>query len=186
MGARKPYREHRASYVSCSGSPACRKLRPTGIRWRVRSLQRGAVCSGVKSRPPRVRVLLVEDDAVLARVYSCALAAAGYLVDTAPDGAEGFARLLATPYDVIVTDLRMPKLSGLDLLEEVRRRRPEVPVVMVTAELDSATFETARSMGPVRFLLKPMTMHQLARAVEGALALVAGRARSSSSRRAAG
>ena len=133
-----------------------------------------------------MRVLLVEDDSVLARVYSCALAAAGYQVDVAPDGAEGFARLLATSYDVVVTDLCMPKLTGLDLLEEVRRRRPEVPVVMVTGELDSATFETAREMGPVRFLLKPMTMHQLARAVESALAPVAARARSNRSRGATG
>ena len=128
----------------------------------------------------------MEDDPVLARIYSCALAAAGYSVDIAADGAQGFERLLAGSYDVIVTDLCMPRLSGLDLLHEVRRRRPEVPVVIMTGEVDVKTHEVALDMGTVRFLLKPMTMRQLARAVENALILGAPRARSAASRQAAG
>jgi DNA-binding NtrC family response regulator len=127
-----------------------------------------AVFIHVKSRAARKRVLVVEDDPILARIYSCALAAAGYFVDKAADGAEGYARLLATSYDVVVTDLCMPKLSGLDLLEQVRRRQPEVPVVMVTGELDEKTYESARKLGMVRFLVKPVTMHQLAGAVDTA------------------
>ena len=127
-----------------------------------------AVFVHVTSRAARKRVLLVEDDPILARIYSCALAAAGYFVDKASDGAEGFARLLGTSYDVVVTDLCMPKLSGLDLLEQVRRRQPQLPVVMVTGELDEKTYESARKLGMVRFLVKPVTMHQLAGAVDNA------------------
>jgi DNA-binding NtrC family response regulator len=141
---------------------------------------------GMPPRPTGAKVLLVEDDPVLARIYSCALAAAGYVVDHAADGAQGFERLLAGSYDVIVTDLCMPRLSGFDLLEEVRRRRPEVPVVMVTGEIDLKTSETAHEMGTVRFLLKPMTMQQLARAVENSLMLSAARSRSGTSKQAAG
>jgi DNA-binding response OmpR family regulator len=134
----------------------------------------------MKSPPPNLRVLVVEDDSALARIYSCGLSAAGYRVDTASDGAEGFARLLATSYDVVVTDLCVPKLSGLDLLEEVRRRRPGVPVVMVSGVLDSTAYEMAREMGTVRFLMKPVSIHQLERAVQSAWRLTAARARTDS------
>jgi DNA-binding NtrC family response regulator len=138
----------------------------------------------MKSPPAGARVLVVEDAAILARIYSCALSAAGYLVDTASDGAEGFERLLGCSYDVVVTDLGMPRLNGLDLLQEVRRRRPEVPVVMVSGDLDPRTYEMARDMGMVRYLRKPMTMDQLARAVDNAVMVGMVRSRMAAARRA--
>jgi DNA-binding NtrC family response regulator len=116
-------------------------------------------------------VLLVEDDRVLAHVCSRALVAAGFTVDLAVDGAEGFERLLAGSYDVVVSDLCMPRLDGLDLLEQVRRLRPDVPFVIMTAQLDERAYAAAREMGTVRYLLKPMTMDQLARAVQSAASL---------------
>jgi DNA-binding response OmpR family regulator len=124
------------------------------------------------------RVLLVEDDQMLARIYSRALTAAGFVVDLAADGAEGFERLLAGTYDVVVSDLCMPRMDGLDLLQQVRRLRPDVPVVIVTAQVDERAYTMARELGTVRYLLKPTTMDQLARAVESAAMLRAARVRS--------
>jgi DNA-binding NtrC family response regulator len=124
-------------------------------------------------------VLLVEDDVVLGRIYSCALIAAGFAVDLAKDGAEGLERLLANPYDALVTDMCMPRMTGLDLLREMRRMRRDVPVVLMTAQLDARAYELAREMGAVRYLFKPMKMEQLARAVERAVAFGAARARES-------
>ena len=122
------------------------------------------------------RVLIVEDDAILARVYSRALVAAGFVVDLAADGAEGFERLLAGSYDVVLSDLRMPRLDGLDLLRQVQRMRPDVSVVLMTAALDNATYEAAREiMANVRCLAKPMTMERLARAVKSAASSRAAR-----------
>jgi DNA-binding NtrC family response regulator len=122
------------------------------------------------------RVLIVEDDAILARVYSRALVAAGFVVDLAADGAEGFERILAGSYDVVLSDLRMPRLDGLDLLRQVQRMRPDVSVVLMTAALDNATYSAAREiMGTVRCLAKPMTMEHLARAVKGAATARAAR-----------
>ena len=128
------------------------------------------------------RVLLVEDDTVLARICSRGLTAAGYVVDVASDGAEGFARVLAAPYDVVVSDVCMPRMDGLDLLQQVRRMRPRVQVVLMTARLDEQTYVHAREMGAVRYLLKPMTMEQLARAVQMAALLKAAALRSSGKR----
>ena len=124
------------------------------------------------------RVLLVEDDRVLARVYSRALATVGYKVDVSSDGAEGLERLLASKYDVVVSDVCMPRMNGLDLLKDASRLRPDVPFVLMTAKLDAAVYEVAREMGTVRCLLKPMSMGQLARAVESAVLLRAARLRS--------
>jgi DNA-binding response OmpR family regulator len=124
------------------------------------------------------RVLVVEDDRMLARIYSRALTAAGFVVDLAADGAEGFERVLAGTYDVVVSDLSMPRMDGLDLLQQVRRLRPDVPVVIVTAQVDERAYAMARELGTVRYLLKPTTMDQLARAVESAAMLRAARARS--------
>jgi DNA-binding NtrC family response regulator len=123
-----------------------------------------------------IRVLVVEDDVMLARVYSRALTAAGFSVDLAADGAEGFERLLASSYDVVLSDLRMPRMDGLDLLRQVQRMRPNVAVVLMTAALDNATYAAAREiMESVRYLAKPMTMEHLARAVKTAATLRAAR-----------
>jgi DNA-binding response OmpR family regulator len=131
------------------------------------------------------RVLLVEDERVLARIYSRGLVAAGFVVDLAADGAEGFERLLAGSYDVVVSDVRMPRMDGLDLLQQVRRLRPNVPVVLVTGQLDDRSYELARELGTARYLLKPVTMAQLARAVQGAAKLRAALLRSGEKRRPA-
>lgn len=132
--------------------------------------------------PKAARVLVVDDDAVLARVYGRALVAAGFVVDVAVDGAEAFARLLAGTYDVILSDICMPRMDGLDLLKEAQRMRPHVPVVLMTARPDVQLYAVAERMGSVRCLEKPMTMEQLARAVESAATLGAARARSSDRR----
>ncbi len=127
--------------------------------------------------PNVARVLLVEDERVLGRIYARALMAAGFVVDVASDGVEGFELLLAKPYDVVVSDLYMPRMDGLELLEEVRRLRPTVPVVLVSAELDDPAYERVHGMFAVRLLRKPVTLDQLARAVEWAAALHASLAR---------
>jgi DNA-binding NtrC family response regulator len=123
------------------------------------------------------RVLLVEDDPVLSRVYSRALTAAGYTVVVSADGAEGLERLLAEKYDVVVSDVCMPRMNGIDLLKDASRLRPNVPFVLMTAQLDAQLYDVARQMGTVRYLLKPMSMENLARAVRSAALLRAARLR---------
>jgi DNA-binding NtrC family response regulator len=131
------------------------------------------------------RVLLIEGIPVLGRIYSCALVAAGCVVEIAGDAELGFERLLAGAYDVVVSDIDVPASAGLDLLKRVRRWRPGVPFVLILAQLDQETFALSREMGMLRCLVKPMSMDQLARAVEGAALVGAARNRSGE-RRGAG
>ncbi len=130
-------------------------------------------------QPAPAHVLIVEDEAALARLYVRALVAAGYRVDHASDGAAGLALLLAGSYDVVLSDVCMPRMGGLDLLAEIRLKRPDVPVILMTALLDADLYARAREMGSVRYLLKPVGLEKLANAVENGVKIRAALIRSS-------
>ena len=117
----------------------------------------------------RARVLIVEDDPALAHMYVRALAASGHRIDHACDGEQGLEALLSAEYDLVVSDIRMPVMSGLDLLDKARRLRPDLPFLLMTAQLDVALYGRAREMGVIRYLLKPVRLDQLTRAVENGL-----------------
>jgi CheY-like chemotaxis protein len=118
-------------------------------------------------------VLVVEDDPALLRMYARGLEAVGYVVQGACDGAEALRLVTTAPFDTVVSDLRMPRMSGLDLALEVRRRIPELPILLMTAQLDPQAYAQARAAGVVRYLLKPVGLEQLARAVSTAVKLKA-------------
>jgi DNA-binding NtrC family response regulator len=120
---------------------------------------------------PVGKVLLAEDEPALARVYARALLAMGVQAEHQPNGALALRRILVEDFDVLVSDVRMPQMSGLELLREVRLRRPDMPVVLLTAHLDAEQYGEARDLGTVRYLLKPVGMDQFARAVQSALQL---------------
>ena len=117
------------------------------------------------------RALVVEDEIALGRVYVRALEAAGHLVDHAADGAAGLARMSEGNYDVVVSDVHMPRMGGIDLLAEIRRTWPDVPVIMTTAQRDADTYARAREIGTVRYLIKPVPLEKLASAVDAAIKL---------------
>jgi CheY-like chemotaxis protein len=119
----------------------------------------------------RRRVLLVDDEPALVRVYARALSAEGYEIDVASDGADALTKLREQMYDVVVTDICMPRMSGLRLLEGIRRLCPDVPAILMTARLDPETYERARELGSVRYLLKPFKLEQLSNAVHSAVKL---------------
>jgi DNA-binding NtrC family response regulator len=116
-------------------------------------------------------ILLVEDEPTLRRVFARALKAAGFDVDRAVDGMAGLERVGAEQYDALVSDVCMPRMSGLELLQHTRRTQPELPVVLLTAQLDAKAYGQARDMGSVRYLLKPVGLEQLVHAVESAVEL---------------
>ncbi len=123
------------------------------------------------------RILLVEDDPTLARIFARALTAAGFAVDHAHDGVEAIALVTDGDYDAVMSDVCMPRLTGLELLEHVTRAHPELPVVLLTAQLDAAAYGKARDIGSLRYLLKPVSIEQLVRAAQSAVELRIARRR---------
>jgi EAL domain-containing protein (putative c-di-GMP-specific phosphodiesterase class I)/CheY-like chemotaxis protein len=106
-------------------------------------------------------VLLVDDDAALLRLLTLHLLRAGYKVHAVRSGAEAVQRLRQHRYDVLLTDLMMPGLSGLELLSLAQQNAPETSAVLMTASpsLDSAV--TAVDLGAARYVCKPLDKERL-------------------------
>ncbi len=117
--------------------------------------------------PPTV--LVVEDDAEMRDLLGEVLLEASCRVLGAGDGEEALETFLRTEIDVIVTDQMMPGMRGGELLEEVRRRRPDVPVIIITAFGSIESAVEAMKRGAYHYLTKPFRMEEFVATVSAAL-----------------
>ena len=108
-------------------------------------------------------ILIVDDDTRILTSLAEALSGKDLDVRTVSDGREALATLGREPADVVITDVRMPGMDGLELLQLLRERLPEVDVVLMTAYDDLHTVATAMREGATDFLVKPLDLHQLRR-----------------------
>lgn len=116
------------------------------------------------------KILAVDDDELSLRLLEKFLAPAGYAVSKAHDGAEALDLLSRERFDLLITDISMPRMSGLRLLEEVKKRHGVIPTIVVTAsEIDSATQRKSHSLGARSFLVKPLDRDELLDVVEQVL-----------------
>jgi len=118
----------------------------------------------------RETVLLVEDDPAGRELGEYNLTAGGYSVELAADGAEALSRFDAARHHLVVTDLRMPGASGMQVLEHVRATAPDVPVVVITAHGSVEAAVQAMRAGAHDFIEKPFSRDVLLITVERALA----------------
>lgn len=109
----------------------------------------------------RLRVLVVEDHAALRGAICQGLREAGYAVEMAADGEEGFALAQSAPYDAIVLDLMLPKLDGLGLLEMLRARGSQAGVVVLTARDALADRVKGLDLGADDYVVKPFEFEEL-------------------------
>ena len=108
-----------------------------------------------------MRVLVVEDEPVLANALCAMLRQAGYAVDGAADGEEALAYTDAYRYDVVVLDLMLPRLNGFEVVQTLRRRRCESPVLLLTARGDTASKVRGLDLGADDYLTKPFERDEL-------------------------
>ncbi|MBI4700894.1 MAG: sigma-54-dependent Fis family transcriptional regulator [Deltaproteobacteria bacterium] len=118
--------------------------------------------------PPR-RLLFVEDDDAGREMGAFNLRGAGYLVDVAASGEQGLARFSAAEHDLVLTDLRLPGKSGLEVLRAVKQRAPEVPVLVITAFGSVEAAVEAMRGGAYDFIEKPFARDRLLLTVQRAL-----------------
>ena len=107
------------------------------------------------------RYLLVDDNAAFVENLAEILEATGAAVDVAANADEALSRLSGDRYDALVTDMRMPGLSGSELLHLARRRDPDLPVVMLSAYVQDAQVSEARREGLLAVLSKPGKVSEL-------------------------
>jgi DNA-binding response OmpR family regulator len=109
-----------------------------------------------------MRVLIVEDEARLARnVASVLREAASFAVDIASDGEDGLHLARTNPYDLVILDLMLPKLGGLDVLSTLRSEGGRVPVLVLTAKDSSEDIVQGLDLGSDDYLTKPFEMAEL-------------------------
>lgn len=125
----------------------------------------------------RLRVLLVEDEELVAELFAEALLDDGHEVVIAGDGEEALdlfheAKNQGRPYDIVVTDMRMPRMDGMTLTVRLRRERPKLPVVVVSGYAPPEQFIalTSRNEGPLVLLSKPVSLSRLRTEVRRAAA----------------
>ena len=122
--------------------------------------------TNVAAHPPRIFV--IEDDRYVRMMLTDLLESWGYDSDTAADGREGLTRFVPGRYDVVMTDLGMPGLTGLDVLVGVRNRDANVSLIMFTAF--AGDLEADRRRLGFTVLRKPLDIEALRRAVRAAVA----------------
>jgi DNA-binding NtrC family response regulator len=114
-------------------------------------------------------VLVVDDDLHILEVIDARLSAAGYRVITAPSAREALESLRGCEMDLLISDIRMPGMGGMELLSEARLLCPEIPVILLTAYGTIPDAVTAIKAGAVEYLTKPFDGRELLRKIETTL-----------------
>ncbi|MFA6230719.1 MAG: sigma-54 dependent transcriptional regulator [Rhodanobacter sp.] len=119
------------------------------------------------------RILVVDNEAKMRRILELALKNMGHHVEQAADGEEALAAIEHGVFDLVLTDLRMPRMDGIGLLNALRERKVEVPVIVLTAYGTIETAVTAMKLGAVDYIIRPFEMETIELAVSRVLAMQA-------------
>lgn len=109
----------------------------------------------------RLRILLVDDEEDLVGAMAERLALRGFLVETATSASDALRRLHEDPFDVLILDVKMPGIGGLNLMAEMKRKRPDLPVILFTGHGSVADAERGMQQGAFDYLMKPIEVDEL-------------------------
>jgi two-component system response regulator GlrR len=115
------------------------------------------------------RILLVDDEPGLLRIFHTALKIYGYEVAGCTSAAEALERLGQETFDLVLSDVNMPKCGGLELLQMIRKLHPMLPVIVMTGRPSPEVERKALEHGAQGFLVKPIMPANLRAAIEAAL-----------------
>jgi len=116
------------------------------------------------------RVLIVDDEDIVVRSCLRILADTDYVVDVARGGREALEKIDESAYDVLVVDIMMPQVDGFQILEHVKRTRPNSEVIIVTGLSYAETAVRARELGAFGYLPKPFEPDEIRQLIAQALA----------------
>ncbi|RMH13692.1 MAG: DNA-binding response regulator [Planctomycetota bacterium] len=126
---------------------------------------------------PLGKVLVVEDDAAIRRGLVDALQVSNYETLEAGDGAQGLSLAIGCEVDIVLLDIMMPGMDGFDVLRELRKAKPTLPVIMLTARGEEADRVRGLKLGSDDYVVKPFSVHELLARVEAVLRRSAERPR---------
>lgn len=114
-------------------------------------------------------ILVVDDEEIARKNLAHILKREGYRVNTAANGMEAIEKMEKSGFDVVITDLRMEKVSGIDLLERVKAKYPDSKVIMITAYASVDSAVEAMKKGAHHYITKPFKLDEVREAVKGAI-----------------
>jgi DNA-binding response OmpR family regulator len=117
--------------------------------------------SNVAQKNPPCRILVVDDDPDTRQLSVDVLVSANFEVDAAVDGADGWEALRAKHFDLVVTDNKMPRMTGIELIKKLRYTRLHLPVIMATNQLPTQEFEQKPWLLPDATLQRPFSNDDL-------------------------
>ncbi|MBP4140427.1 sigma-54 dependent transcriptional regulator [Flavobacterium sp. I-SCBP12n] len=117
------------------------------------------------------KILVIEDEAAIRRVLSKILSEENdtYQVEEAEDGVAGFEKIKNNDYDLVLCDIKMPKMDGVEVLEAVKKIKPEIPMVMISGHGDMETAINTMRLGAFDYISKPPDLNRLLNTVRNAL-----------------
>lgn len=117
------------------------------------------------------KILIVEDEAAIRRVLTKILSEENdtYQVEESEDGIQALEKIRVTDYDLVLCDIKMPKMDGEELLQEVKKIKPEIPVVMISGHGDMETAINTMRLGAFDYISKPPDLNRLLNTVRNAL-----------------
>ncbi len=125
----------------------------------------GSPGNGDPASPPpegaRHRILIIEDDSQIAKLVRAELRDADYAVDWAADGERGLARFSAVPADLVVLDLNLPGIDGLEVCQRIRQKDRLTPILMLTARTTKQDIVRGLELGADEYLTKPFSTLEL-------------------------
>jgi len=115
-------------------------------------------------------ILIIDDEPLTCEIYREFLEAEGYKIDIAYDGNTGLAKLRGGDYALVLLDIKMHGLSGLEVLEEIRKEGIEIKVIIITGIIERDVERRCISLGANQFLTKPINLQSLKEVIEKTLA----------------
>ncbi|AZJ35122.1 MULTISPECIES: sigma-54-dependent transcriptional regulator [Tenacibaculum] len=117
------------------------------------------------------KILIIEDEAAIRRVLKKIISEENdsYEVEEAEDGLQGIEMIKKTDYDLVLCDIKMPKMDGVEVLEKVRKLKPEIPMVMISGHGDLDTAVNTMRLGAFDYISKPPDLNRLLNTVRNAL-----------------
>ena len=111
-------------------------------------------------------ILVVDDESDMRMALSHALSRSGYSVETASSGFEALEKFKSEQFSMVITDLKMPEMSGMEVLDEIKKLSPQIPVIMITAYGTINNAVEAMKEGASDYILKPFSSETLDAAVK--------------------
>lgn len=115
------------------------------------------------------RLLVVDDESIVGKRLKQVFSKIGFEVETYTEAAPAMAAMAEKPFDIVVTDLKMDGMDGMEVLKQVRAMNPRTQVIIITGYASPATAELAQQQGVFEFLAKPFRLDELKQVIYRAL-----------------